>query len=99
MAQLTLRIPDELLARLKQVSGAKGRSLNSWVSAVLAAAVDPEYADDEAQRIRERLARAGLLLDLGNQRRRRADPGAAARARAAAGRGGPLSDLVQEDRG
>jgi plasmid stability protein len=99
MAQMTLRIPDELLDRLKQASGAQGRSLNSWASAVLAAAVDPEYADDETERIRERLARAGLLLDTGDQRRRRADAGAAARARAAAGRGRSLSDLVSEDRG
>jgi predicted transcriptional regulator len=99
MAQVTLRIPDELLDRLKQVCNAQGRSLNSWASAVLAAAVDPEYADDEAQRTRERLARAGLLLDLGDQRRQRADAGAAARARVAAGRGKPLSDIVQEDRG
>jgi predicted DNA-binding protein len=98
MTQVTLRIPDELLARLKQVSAEQGRSLNSWVSAVLAAAVDPDYADDEAQRVRERLARAGLLVDPGAQRRRRADAGAAARARAAAGRGTPLSDLVREDR-
>ncbi len=99
MAQLTLRIPDELLDLLKQVASAQGRSLNSWASAVLSAAVDPEYADDEAQRIRERLARAGLLLDLGGQRRRRAEAGAAARARVAAGRGTPLSNLVTEDRG
>lgn len=100
MAQMTLRIPDELLDRLKQASGAQGRSLNSWASAVLAAAVDPEYADDETERIRERLARAGLLLlDTGDQRRRRADAGAVARARAAAGRGRSLSDLVSEDRG
>ena len=98
MAQVTLRIPDELLRQLRQVSRAQGRSLNSWAAAVLAAAVDPEYADDEAQRVRERLARAGLLLEPGDQRRRRADAGAAARARAAAGRGTPLSDLVGEGR-
>ena len=99
MAQITLRIPDELLDRLKQASAAQGRSLNSWASAVLAAVVDPEYADDETERIRERLARAGLLLDTGDQRRRRADAGTVARARAAAGRGRSLSDLVSEDRG
>jgi plasmid stability protein len=98
MAQVTLRIPDELLDRLKQVCAAQGRSLNNWAAAVLSAAVDPDLAGDEAQRTRERLARAGLLLDLGGRRRRRADGAAAARARAAAGRGRPLSDLVEEGR-
>jgi predicted HicB family RNase H-like nuclease len=99
MTQVTLRIPDELLERLKQASREHGRSLNSWASAVLAAAVDPEYADDETQRIRERLARAGLLLDVGKQRRRRADAASAAQARAAAARGRSLSDIVAEGRG
>jgi plasmid stability protein len=99
MAQMTLRIPDELLDRLKQASSAHGRSLNSWASAVLSAAVDPDLADEEAQRVRERLARAGLLLETAGQRRKRADGRAAARARAAAARGRPLSDLVSEERG
>ncbi len=99
MAQLTIRVSEELAAQLKDASAASGRSLNGWVSAVLSAAVDPETATDEATRVRERLARAGILeVDLGPPRRR-PDPDAVARARKAAGRGRPLSDLVSEGRG
>jgi hypothetical protein len=49
-------------------------------------------------RLRERLARAGLLAPLEGARTR-PDAGRVAAARAAAGRGRPLSDLVDEGRG
>ena len=99
MAQLTIRVSEELVAQLKGASAASGRSLNGWVTAVLSAAVDPETATDEANRVRERLARAGILaIDFGPPRPR-PDPDAVARARKMAGRGRPLSDLVSEGRG
>ena len=98
MAQLTLRVPDELLHRLKAAAAAHGRSLNGWASAVLAAAVDPDLAGDEAERVRERLGRAGLLLPGGSRARRQAERAAVARARAAAGKGRPLAELVAEER-
>jgi plasmid stability protein len=100
MIQMTLRLPDELAARLKQTAQAHGSSLNRYACAVLAAAVDPELAGDEATRIRERLDRAGLLASrpATKRRARRPDRDAVARARAAAGQGRPLADLVGEDR-
>ncbi len=99
MSQLTIRLSEELASRVKDASAASGRSINGWVSAVLSAAVDPETATDEATRVRERLARAGILaVDLGPPRPR-PDPDAVARARKAAGRGRRLSDLVSEGRG
>jgi predicted transcriptional regulator len=100
MTQLTLRLPDGLVRRLKQAAEARGSSLNRYASEVLAAAIDPDLAGDEAARLRERLAQAGLLAPLAPQARpaRRPDPAAVAAARAAAGRGRPLAELIGEDR-
>jgi plasmid stability protein len=99
MSQLTLRLPEELVGQLKQAAAAAGRSLNRWATDVLSAAVDPDLAGDEAERLRERLARAGLLVAPSGRRGRRPPADAVARARAAASRGTPLTDLISEGRG
>ena len=98
MSQLTLRISDRLAHQLKAAARARGASVNGWATAVLAAAVDPAYAGDEAQALRERLARAGLLAESATPARKRPARRAFARARAAAGRGRALSELVSEGR-
>jgi plasmid stability protein len=98
MFQLTLRVPDDLIGRLKDAAQEHGRSLNGWATDVLTAAVDPELAGDEAARVRERLARAGLLATGAPRTGPRPDPDAVARARAAAGRGTPLAEIVAEER-
>jgi hypothetical protein len=97
MTQLTLRVPDQLVDRVKVAARERGQSVNRWATAVLSAAVDPAFAGDDAQVLRERLARAGLLVATSGRRRR---PGrsAVARARAAAGKGRPLGDLVSTSR-
>jgi len=97
MHQLTLRLPDEIAHRLKQAAGEAERSVNSYATAVLSAAVDPELAGDESARLRERLARAGLLAPTG-PRQERPDPTQLRRARRQAGKGRPLSEIVSEDR-
>jgi hypothetical protein len=97
MRQVTLRLTDDLLDGVKQAAEARGQSVNAWVAAVLSAAVDPDLAGDEAEQMRSRLARAGLLAEFPPPAHR-PDHGRVARARAAAGRGRPLSDLVSEDR-
>jgi len=99
MPQLTLRIPDRLAEELRSAARARGKSLNRFAAAVLAAAVDPSFAGDEAAALRERLARAGLLLSPEGSPRTRPRRAAVARARAAAGRGRALSRLVAEGRG
>lgn len=99
MAQLTLRLDDELARDVKAHAAAAGRSVNAWVLAVLGAAVDPDLADTEAERIRSRLARAGLLAEPPPHETPRPDPKRVARARTAAGKGTPLSQLVSEGRG
>lgn len=98
MGQLTLRIPDALGERLKVAAGATGKSVNRWATDVLHAAVDPDLAGDEASALRERLARAGLLVEVEPTRKSRPTTAALARARAAAGRGRRPSDLVAEGR-
>jgi hypothetical protein len=98
MHQVTLRIPEELAGQLKQVATAQGRSVNSLATAVLSAALDPELAGDEAARVRERLARAGLLLAPSGAARKPPPRKRLSAARARAGRGRALSDLVSEDR-
>jgi hypothetical protein len=98
MHQLTLRIPDLLAERLKQAAFEQQRSVNSYATAVLEAAVDPELAGDEAARIRERLARAGVLAATVRPARSRPDDRAVRSARRRAGKGRALSDLVSEDR-
>jgi HicB family len=98
MRQLTLRIPDSLAERLKEAALEQQRSVNSYANAVLEAAVDPELAGDEAARIRERLARAGLLAAAPRPASDRPDDGTLRRARRRAGQGRQLSDLVSEDR-
>ena len=99
MTQLSVRLSDDLAAEVKTHAAASGRSVNGWIVAVLEAAVNPELAGSEAERLRARLARAGLLVV--PPRRETAEPDAdrLRRARRAAARGTPLSKLVGESRG
>lgn len=96
---MTLRIDEDLARRLKLVAASRDQSVNSYAGAVLRAAVDPALAGDEAARLRERLAQAGLLAPVEPHSTSRPDEAAVQRARRRAGRGRSLSDLVAEDRG
>lgn len=94
---MTWRGSDELAERVRTAARAQGRSMNDYVTAVLDAATNPDLAGDDAARLRERLARAGLLVASGARRTRPPAP-QVARARAAASRGTPLARLVDEGR-
>lgn len=97
--QLTLRIDPALAADLKLAAQREGQSVNAFATAVLGAVVDPDFAGTQSERIRERLARAGLLAtDLPEDNREPIDADALRAARRAAARGTSLSDLVHEDR-
>jgi len=101
MAQLTIRAHDDLVERLKAAAQEAGRSMNAHIVVILDAATDPERAGSEAERIRERLRRADLLIPAPADRDRRrppADPEAVAAAGRRAARGTPLSELVVADR-
>lgn len=99
MHQLTLRVSDELAKQLKEAARDRQDSVNGYAVKVLSAAVNPDYAGDEITGLRERLGRAGLLLRPERlPAARRPSARTLSRARAAAGRGKPLSDFVAEDR-
>lgn len=98
MAQLTLRIADDLADVLRHAAADSGKSLNAWATAVLSAAVDPELAGGEFERLRERLGRAGLLMIPKGGPKKRPSRDKVARARAAAAKGTPLSAIVSEGR-
>lgn len=71
--------------------------MNEFVTAVLDAATDPELAGSDAERLRERLERAGLLVPAAPPRRR-PHPERVEAARKKASGGTPLSRLVDEGR-
>lgn len=98
MPQLTLRVTDELADDLREEAARRGKSLNAWAGDVLRAAVDPDMAGSEADRLRERLRRAGLLAEPPLRVVERPDPDLLARAEEAAGRGRPLAEFVSEGR-
>jgi hypothetical protein len=98
MAQMTWRVSDELLEQVRRHAQRQGRSLNDWVTTVMAAASDPAYATDEAAALRERLDRAGLLEAPTGDAPRRPAARQVAAARARAGTGEQLSDLVIDQR-
>lgn len=98
MSQVTWRAPDALVERVRHAAARDGFSLNEYLTRLAIAATDPELAESDVERLRERLARAGLLASDGDARQR-PDAATVARARRKAGRGTPLSDLVAEGRG
>lgn len=98
MAQVTLRVHDALADQLRRAAKASGRSVNAYATAVLSAAVDPDLAGGEAERLRERLAQAGLLEAPAPTRAVAADEASLAGARRRAGTGRSLSGLVTDDR-
>ena len=101
MKQVTLRLAEELVDRVKSVAADRGESVNAFAASVLSAAVDPETAGSGVERMRERLARAGILTvfdPLPEDTPMPTDEELEQAAREA-GRGKPLSDYVIEGRG
>jgi hypothetical protein len=97
MGQVSWRMSDELLERVRETARAYGWSVNMYVTTVMDAATDPAHAGSETERIRERLDRAGLLAVPGPPVRR--PPRAAVqRSAKAAATGTPLSELLSADR-
>jgi plasmid stability protein len=100
MAQLTIRLDDDVARRLKSHAAGLGVSVNGWVVAVLDAALNPDLEDSALERTRARLERAGLLARPGGRpRSARPDRHRVEQARGAAGKGTPLSRLVADGRG
>jgi hypothetical protein len=99
MAQFSVRLSEERGAAVRRLATARGRSINQTFEDLVGAATDPALAGDELQALRERLARAGLVFDVSTLPDVVAPTdGELDRARAAAGRGTPLAELVSEGR-
>lgn len=98
MAQLTIRLDDELAEHCKQAAAAEGQSVNGWVVMVLRTRTDPDFAGPGVEQVRERFRRAGILAEGPRSTKTPPSEEDFARARAAAGRGIPLSEYVRRDR-
>lgn len=98
MAQVSWRADEWLVQRVKLAASSSGRSMNEFLTLVLDAATDPANAGSDAQRIRERLRNAGLLVDDVPARRARPSAEALDAAARRAARGTTLADLVDSDR-
>jgi hypothetical protein len=97
MTQVTWRAPDQLVESVRQAAAREGYSLNEYLTRLARAATDPALAGSDLERLRERLALAGLLAPSGG-RRRRPTASSVHRARTRAGRGTQLSELVADGR-
>ena len=91
------RADDEIVERAKKAAARSNRSLNEYITLVVSAATDPEFAGSEPKAVRERLALAGLLEEprLPRTRPSAADVKAAGE-RAASGT--PLDELISSGR-
>jgi len=98
MAQLTVRAPEDLVARVRSAAAVAGQSMNEFVVVVLDAATDPNLAGSQAERIRQRLGQAGLLEPFLHDATARPSPEAVRQAGLRATSGRSLADLVHEGR-
>lgn len=99
MRQFSVRLSDDHGAAIKRLAQARGRSVNQTFEDLVVAATDPGNAPDANAALRERLVRAGLIYDVPVAVGARPETSALDEARAAAGRGTPLSQIVSEQRG
>ncbi len=85
--------------RVKEAAAGKGTSMNEYVTHLIEVALDPERATSEDERLVARLRAAGIYEEPWGEPVERPDPELLERARQAAGRGTPLSELVSRGRG
>lgn len=95
---MTWRASEELIRDVKRVAAQRGTSVNEFVTQLVIAATDPQHAADVDDRIRERLARSGLLAPSAQGPAPAVDPDAVAAARREAGQGTALSQVLSESR-
>jgi hypothetical protein len=101
MAQLSLRLDDDLHRRATFAARVAGTSLNAYIAKVLRIATDPSSNEPEADRIRLRFFEAGLLPTAEAPTphvRTPVEQAAFEAARARTAGGTPGSELIAEDR-
>ena len=95
---MTWRASADLIERVRRQAAEHGRSMNEWVTVVMEAATNPDFEQDDAARIRQRLRQAGLLEEAPGPARARPNRRAIAAARRTAGSGTALSEVVAQER-
>ncbi|WP_211195973.1 hypothetical protein [Agromyces sp. H66] len=98
MAQVTWRANDDLVRRVQAVAASEGLSMNELMTRVLSIATDSDERDPAAVRLRERLRAAGMLASWAPTSPAPPDAADLDRARAAAGTGTKLADIVSAQR-
>lgn len=98
MGQVSWRVDDELLDRVRHFAKANDMSVNSYISRVLSLATSEDEDSSDAVRMRQRLRAAGMLAAGQRSDARRVDDDELAQLRRLAGRGTPASDIVITDR-
>jgi hypothetical protein len=98
MAQITIRLDDDLAEACKQEAAVDGQSLNGWVVMVLRTKTDPAFTGPGVERTRERFRRAGILAEFPPSTKSRPPEDLLAQARKAGGRGTPSEVLIRQDR-
>lgn len=97
--QVSWRAEEDLIERARARARELGKSLNQYVTEVVAVASNPDFESDEAERLRARLALAGLLTPPpAAPHGPRPDDAEVVEAGRRAGRGTALSDLVSGGR-
>ncbi|HEX4212098.1 MAG TPA: transcriptional regulator [Candidatus Dormibacteraeota bacterium] len=96
MEQITWTAPGHLVALVRSQARRRGLSLDDYLTDALDRATRRDLSD-EAERLRQRLDAARLLVSSGPPRRS-PDPAEAGGARSSAGVGASLSDLLSLSR-
>lgn len=99
MSQLTIRADEELVRRVRHAAKLRGSSMNEFIVTVLDSATNPDLVGDEVDRIREKLAAAGLLVQHAPYQGERPSAARIAEAGRSAAVGTSLSEIVSRDRG
>lgn len=97
MAQVSWRADNEIVKRAKHAAAWSNRSLNEYITLVVSAASNPDFAGSESEAVRERLAAAGLLGATKAPRSRPSDAEVKAAGERAAS-GTPLDELISTGR-
>lgn len=97
MAQVSWRADNEIVERAKRAAARSDRSLNEYITLVVSAASNPDFAGSESEIVRERLAMAGLLAHPGPPRSRPSEAEVKAAGERAAS-GTPLDKLISTGR-
>src|SRR5262245_51389124 len=89
MTQIVVEVTDEQRARFEEAARARGLQVDAWLAELGRLASERQSSPDvaEVERLRRKLAQAGLLWDAPRLKRQPPDPERVARARIAAGRG------------